>query len=195
MTQAHSQVRSVATWMILLAAAAVLVVPAIASAQEPVKSFDQLNTRLKPGDSIWVTDASGREIRGRILNLSAASVQIDSDGQPLDLPVARVATIKEHPKDSLRNGVLWGASVGFLIGAMSCALNPDCAEEGGAGVSVLFGVMGAAAGAGVGAGVDAAIRGPKLVVYQSSPSGPAARFSLASVIMPWHKSVVLAFTF
>ena len=48
-----------------LAAMLIAILPALAAAQEPVKSFDQLNTRLKPGDTVWVTDAQGRESKGR----------------------------------------------------------------------------------------------------------------------------------
>ena len=34
------------------------------AAQEPVRDFTQLNTRLVPGDTVWVTDAQGREVKG-----------------------------------------------------------------------------------------------------------------------------------
>ena len=47
-----------------LAAVLIVLVPALSAAQEPVKSFDQLNTRLKVGDTVWVTDAEGRESKG-----------------------------------------------------------------------------------------------------------------------------------
>ena len=46
--------------------AAILTVAPGTSAQEPVRDFSQLNTRLKPGDTVWVTDAQGREIKGKI---------------------------------------------------------------------------------------------------------------------------------
>ena len=49
----------------VVAAIALFASPAIAAAQEPVTSFDQLDTRLKPGDTVWVTDAQGREIKGK----------------------------------------------------------------------------------------------------------------------------------
>ena len=55
---------------IILATAAALAAPAPCAAQEPVRDFSQLNTRLKPGDTIWVTDAQGREIKGRINSLA-----------------------------------------------------------------------------------------------------------------------------
>ena len=47
-----------------LATLLIILLPALAAAQDPVKSFDQLNTRLKIGDTIYVTDAQGREVKG-----------------------------------------------------------------------------------------------------------------------------------
>ena len=63
---------------ILAAGAALLLLPALAGAQEPVRTFDQLNTRLKVGDSIYVTDAKGREIKGEDLGVRA----IRNDARP-----------------------------------------------------------------------------------------------------------------
>ena len=181
---------------ILAAGAAMLLLPTFAGAQEPVKSFDQLNTRLKVGDTVWVTDAQGREVKGKIRDLSATSLLLDAGGTPQDLQAARVATIQLQPKDSLKNGVLWGALAGFAGGALSCLLNPQCAgDEAGAGMATGLAIVGAAAGAGIGAGVDAAIKGPRLVIYRGAGTRSAARFSLAPVITPRHRGVAVSFAF
>jgi len=47
-----------------LTAVLIVLLPAASAAQEPVKSIDQRNTRIKVGDTVWVTDAKGREIKG-----------------------------------------------------------------------------------------------------------------------------------
>jgi len=182
---------------ILAAAAATLLLPALSGAQESVKSFDQLNTRLRVGDTIWVTDAQGREIKGKIRDLSATSLLLDAGGTPQDLQAARVATIQLQPKDSLKNGVLWGALAGFVGGALSCLLNPQCGgdDEIASAVSRGLAIVGAAAGAGIGAGADAAIKGPKLVIYRGAGTQSAARFSLAPLIAPRHKGVALSIAF
>ena len=53
--------RATAAAIVVLAAALCFgAVPA--AAQEPVTSFDLLHTRLEVGDTVWVTDAQGREI-------------------------------------------------------------------------------------------------------------------------------------
>ena len=182
---------------ILAAGAALLLLPTFAGAQEPVKSFDQLNTRLRVGDTIWVTDAQGREITGKIRDLSATSLLLDAGGTPQDLQAARVATIQLQPKDSLKNGVLWGALAGFVGGALSCLLNPQCGgdDEIAAAVSLGLAGVGAAAGAGIGAGLDATIKGPRLVIYRGAGTHSAARFSLAPLITPRHKGVAVSFAF
>ena len=167
-----------------------------ASAQEPAKSFDQLDTRLKPGDTIWVTDTEGREIKGKIQVLSPASLQVKSGGATQDLPPARVATITIQPKDPLRNGVLWGALLGFVGGAASCLVNEECTgDEAAAGVTAGLALMGAAAGAGIGAGVDAAVKGPKLVVYRAPGASGTARLSIAPVVTARAKGVAVSFAF
>jgi len=176
--------------------AAALVLPSLAAGQEPVKSFDQLNTRLKAGDTIWVTDSQGREIEGKLSRLSPASLQLTTDGDVEELPAERVGTIRVQPADRLRNGVLWGALVGFVGGALSCGVNPQCTgDEGGAGMAAGLGILGAAAGAGIGALIDAAVKGPKLTVYRASGTAGDAHFSIAPVITPRAKGVAVSFAF
>jgi hypothetical protein len=181
--------------LLLLTAIAALA-PVIALAQEPVQSFDQLNTRLKVGDTVWVTDAQGREIKGRIRDLSPASLRLDAGGATQEFQAGRVGTIRVQPKDPLRNGVLWGAGVGFALGALSCGANPQCAgDESGAGVTVALSVIGAAAGAGIGAAIDAARKPPKLVVYRAPGASGRAHLSLAPMLAPRTKGVAVSFAF
>jgi len=65
MTQERSTGHSAAVLIAVLVAVAQLA-PPVARAQEPVKTFDQLNTLLKVGDTIRVTDARGREHQGKV---------------------------------------------------------------------------------------------------------------------------------
>jgi hypothetical protein len=172
------------------------VAPAPAAAQEPVKGFDQLNTRLKPGDTVYVTDLQGREIVGKVRDLSPASLLLDTGGVAHDFRAARVRTIRMRVSDPLGNGVLWGTAAGFVGGALSCALNPQCAgDDGGGGITAALAFVGAAAGAGIGAGVDAAVKGPMLTVYVDPAAREGARLSLAPVITPRATGVALSLRF
>jgi hypothetical protein len=62
---------------------------------------------------------------------------------------------RQHRKDSLWNGVLIGAGLGALVGALAGSAVFDCSECSGFNVPLTFGVLGAGAGAGIGAGIDA----------------------------------------
>jgi hypothetical protein len=193
MTPARSRIvmafRLAATIILALA-------PVVAAAQEPVTSFDLLSARLTVGQTIWVTDASGREFKGKLRALSSTFIVLDADGARQDFPAARVGRIDKPQRDSLRNGVLWGALVGFVGGAASCALNPECVgDESGAHVTVVLGLLGAGAGAGIGAVIDARIKGARLVVYRGAGAHVSARLSLAPIVTRRTKGVRLSFSF
>ena len=64
---------------LILILAAALAAPGPALAQEPVASFDQLSTRLKPGDTVYVTDAQGREIKGKLRELGPSALTLEGD--------------------------------------------------------------------------------------------------------------------
>ena len=172
--------------------------PAAARAQQPVASFDQLDTRLKVGDTIWVTDAQHREVKGTLRELSARSLRLDVRGVTETVTAAGVSTIRTRAKDSLRNGALWGALIGFASGAALRAVLPHCAGQDdcvhGAAATVLLGVMGGAAGAGIGVAVDAATPGPMLTIYQA-PSGTSGRLAIAPFASPRGRGVRVAIGF
>jgi hypothetical protein len=159
-------------------------------------AFDQLNTRLKPGDSVWLTDADGREIEGTIVGLGPGSLQLEAEGAGRDYPASRVQAIRIRRRDSIRDGVIIGAAAGFAGGAASCLANPECSgDEAAAGVTIGLAIVGAAAGVAIGAAIDAAVKGPTLVVYQRPGAGAQARFSITPLIAPHAKGVAVSFAF
>jgi hypothetical protein len=175
------------------AAFVVLALAGLAAAQEPVKSFDQLNTRLRVGDTIYVTDAQGFERSGKILDLSAASLTFD-DGGPRTVAGSEVRVVKERERDSLKNGALIGLAVGAGIGSTFAAL--ICSGDGCDAGGVLLGVgLYGAIGAGIGTGIDAAIPGRKRVVYRAAGAMSAPRVSLAPVVTPRRKGLALSISF
>ena len=174
-----------------LAALLMTGLPALSAAQEPVKSFDQLNTRLKVGDTVWVTDAQGREIKGKIRVLSATSLLLDAGGSPQDLQAARVGTIRVQQSDSLKNGALIGLTVGAVAGALVsvaiCEGETGCAPGG----ALFWG----GAGMGIGVGIDAAWKGKKVLAYRAPGASGSARLSIAPVITPRTKGVAVSYSF
>jgi len=179
-----------------LLAGIVMIAPALARAQEPVKSFDQLSTRLKPGDRVWVTDARGQEVEGRIERLSAGALTLDADA-PTKFAAPDVRLIRESKRDSLRNGTLIGLGIGGSLAAAWCiAAAADNSPEVSAGVECFEGtVVFAGLGTLFGLFIDAASPGKGAVVYRAPGAPGHARLSIAPVITPRAKGAAVSFTF
>jgi len=165
-----------------------------AAAQEPVKSFDQLNTRLKVGDKVWVTDAQGREVQGKIHSLSPDALTLGADGSKT-FAAREVSAIRERRPDSLKNGALIGLGVGGGLALVACFSFAEGSDDGGwcAAVVGFYGGV----GAGLGVGIDALIPGQKRVAYRApgAPGVASSRLSFAPVITPRHKGVAVSFSF
>ena len=172
---------------------ALLCLSASAMAQEPVRDFTQLNTRLKPGDTVWVTDAAGREVKGRIVDLAPGGVTVKSDVSRTYGP-ADVNLIHERRPDSLKNGALIGLGIGGGLVLGLCLAGE--ASEGDGWCALAAGIYGGA-GAAIGVGIDALIPGKKIVAYRApgSSGAPSARVSFAPVITPRARGVAVLFSF
>jgi hypothetical protein len=180
------------TSRILAAGAALLLLPALAGAQEPVKSFDQLNTRLKVGDTIYVTDAQGREIKGKIRGLDPSALTVDHGG-PETFQADAVGLITQRKGRRVVRLTLYGLGLGAAAGGFAAGIGCSDCEEALFG-GVLFGGL---IGAGTGAVIGALIPGKTLVVYRAPGAAGAtsARFSLAPLITPARKGVAASFSF
>jgi hypothetical protein len=176
--------------------AAILTVAPGASAQEPVRDFSQLNTRLKPGDTVWVTDAQGREIKGKITELCDASMTLDRDGTTT-LQSDDVRLVQKGSK-SVGKAALWGLVVGGVAGAVlgavdSSGCSSDCISNGAEAVIVAG--IGAGIGAGVGALVRAVLPAGRKDVYRAPGAPGSARLSIAPVVTPRAKGVAVSLVF
>jgi hypothetical protein len=167
--------------------------PAPSAAQEPVRDFSQLNTQLRPGDTVWVTDAQGREVKGRILSLSHDALALEG-GSARSFGAPDVATISLRRHDSLGNGALIGLGVGGGLTLVACLVSVESSDAGWcvAAAAVYGGI-----GAGIGVGIDALIPGKKILAYRApAPGGPArARLSIAPLVSPRAKGVAVSFAF
>ena len=157
-----------------------------AAAQEPVKGFDQLSSRLRPGSTIYVTDATGREVKGKVLEVTSTSLSLS--GQRT-FSESQVRAIFQRPPDSLKTGALVGLGVGVGTVMVLTAM-----YGGGDGVELAYLYCGGI-GAAIGAGIDAAIPWPKQLVYAAPGGKPGAHLSVAPVITPRTKGVALSLGF
>lgn len=139
-----------------------------ASAQAPETSFDALAGRVQAGQRLWVTDAMGREVHGRLERLGP-------DGLVLKVSVLEtfaatdVLRVRARDRDPLKNGMLVGLAIGGGMGTVWCigaildeSGNLEPGVECAAGFTIFPGP-----GLLIGMTVDAIIPGRMRVVYQS----------------------------
>jgi hypothetical protein len=178
-------------WM---SAALCLLVMALASraeAQGIATSFDQLRLLVRPGDTVSVTDTTGREVTGRIVVLSSSSLALMIDRTRRDLTEPDVTTIRQRRNDSLANGAAWGLGIGAgLTGALIAASGGVDGEYGWAVLAIAaYGAI----GAGVGVGVDAMITS-RQVIYER-PARPSAALTISPVLTGARKGISVSMRF
>ena len=166
-----------------------------ASAQEPVRDFAQLNTRLRPGDTVWVTDAQGREVKGSILSLGADALILEGGARTFGAPDVR--SIQVRRADSLGNGALIGLGVGGGLALTVCLIADSDDDDSEAGWCALAALFYAGIGAGIGVGIDALIPGKKLLAYRApgSTTQPHVRLSIAPFVTPRARGAAVSFAF
>lgn len=169
--------------------------PRSALAQTPARSFADLQSILKIGDEVQITDSGGKTSQGTIVNVSTGSLGLTVDGRQRDLSEATIREVKRRRPDLWWNGILIGAVVGTVAGAVVKQRNcgsTDCGEGGL--VDPGFYVFGAAIGAGAGALVDRSIKRFDTLFARPSPAS-VPRFSLLPVLSRSTKGLQLSVTF
>jgi hypothetical protein len=187
-----------------------------AAAQEPLRAFDQLASRLRVGDTVVVVDAAGTRHEGRLVGLSPSSLVISTRR---DHPFAadQVRVVMKRGPHPLAKGLFWGVTVGAGAGlawalthtdGMGSAAEPPCSPEP-AGMCHLpdsdFSEtrnwnsvpIGMSAGALVGLFVGAIIPGRTSVVYAAPPAGHRGgpRLAIAPVLTPRVRGASISISF
>jgi hypothetical protein len=157
--------------------------------------FDHVQYALRPGDTVFVIDDTGTEIRGKVAGIGPSALRLIVDGYEREWGAATVERL-ERRGDSLKNGAITGLATGGIFGFL--AIVALSAGGGGAGftlvptngeIAVLFGAyMGL--GAGIGAGIDALVPGRTLVYLR-----PRNRTSVVPLVTPTAQSIQLRVSF
>ena len=179
------------TAAVLRAGLMVLVVGAMAAdsaAQTPARSFDELRARVKNGETVTLTDQTGREVTGKVAALSHSGLTLSHGGGTLTLMESQVSLVQHRQSDSLLNGVLIGAAVGgvpayLLVAAANCH---DCRG---------FALFWAAIGAGIGLGVDGYVRSNRTVFLPRANGRQASRLRVSPLVTLQRQGVVASFGF
>lgn len=116
-----------------------------------------IRASLKLTQKVVVTDDQGRELKGKVSNLTPDALSLVVDGTSTDVPYDRIVRIA-GPRDTLANGALIGFGVGAALAltARGTQDSRDWDTSPGAYVAgtLIFGGLGTA----VGVGIDALIR-------------------------------------
>lgn len=149
---------------------------AVARVQAAATLLSEVQTRLRVGEAVIVTDDSGATVKGRLVQASGTVLVLRGRAGDLQLDASDVQRI-ERPRDTFWNGALIGSAVGFAAGALVAATD-DCRGAGigpcfsdTEGVFYVGGIM-ALMGLGVGVAVDAMVHRER-VVFVRTPSGSA----------------------
>ena len=172
------------TRTVVFVIAGCLATAAVASAQEPAGSFDALAGSVQVGQRIWVTDTTGREVRGRLERLASDGLVLKASGlETFAAADVRRVRARARARDSLKNGTLIGLAIAGGMGIAWCigAIADDSGDidarvECAEGFTVFPGL-----GALIGLTVDAVIPGKVRVVYQAPLSQEASPASLTVV--------------
>jgi hypothetical protein len=157
---------------------------AASSAAQPVvvDSFARLSEVLKPGNVVFVTDEKGAQTKGKVTELSPASMQLLTPGmyeRTVVFPSERVVRVSKI--DSRWNGFLIGTAIGAVPGLiLAHYFNQYCKNETAGYCPVIFVYAGGATGligGWIGYGIDGAINGQTLV-YARAPRPPGLSFSM-----------------
>ena len=136
----------------------VILAPSPAPAQTIAYSFEELQTVLKKGQTVIVTDASGQRVKGKLADVSPSSLVVF-------IPEARTfaeGTVTEiRATDPVWNGALIGAAIGTGLAVWDYLIDPS--EPGNAAIfTVAIGL-----GTALGAGIDALVNRAGKAVYVS----------------------------
>lgn len=186
---------SAAAWLAASVAALVLGSAAPARAQEPVKSFEFLNRRLVVGDTVFVTDIQGREVKGKVAELQPGSLTLDANG-PTRIPAGDVRLVQKQGGRSAGRGARWGLLIGGAAGLVLYGVTAgECESDCTGGTWAIAMGVGMGVGAGVGAVTGAMFRGKRRLVYQAPGAASQPRFSVAPSFGPHHKAVRMTLVF
>ena len=146
-----------------------------------VDSFARLSEVIEPGNVVFVTDEKGAQTKGKVTELSEASLQLLTPGmyeKTVVFPSDRVVRVSKI--DSRWNGFLIGTAIGAVPGIILGSLfNEYCYNEGGGHCPAMIAVVGGSTGligGWIGYGIDGAINGQTLV-YARAPKPPGLSFS------------------
>lgn len=155
----HSNPRRSNQFRTAAAGLGLVLLASVASAEPVARSFDQLASRIRPGDVVLVKDGSGVEMKGELIEVSPGSLAIAVKGDRHEWRADEVRLVKRIAKVKPN-----AATRGTLAVARSCD-DVECLPA-----AMMFVGVGAIA-----EGVESLFRRPKTIYRAPEPSSTVAR--------------------
>ncbi len=181
-------------WVLHMSVSLLVLAPVNASAQVVSTSFEQLQALVKPGDTVDITDTSGRRTRGTLGELSRSSLELltrktGADGrenlvrdrQLFERDVQQIQLVR---RDSLWNGTLIGFAPGAAIGMFILFVGAGCdcyTVESRAPIALSTMLFAGGIGALIGGTVDASIV-KRTTVYFRLPDSRSVGLRISPVL-------------
>ena len=177
-------------WRLVVICSLLMAVAPRVQAQEVATSFDQLRVLVKPGDTVTVTDTSGRVISGKIAELSSSSIGILVGGNRSDLVDGDVRTISQRRHGNLATGAKWGFGIGAALGLLG-GLGSNCAHCGGLILvsSAAIGGIGSCIGVGISASTT-----HQHVIY-AKPGTGSVKLTVSPLVTRNRQGMIVSFGF
>lgn len=174
---------------LLLGVIVVLTGAGTAAAQQPT-ALATLETLENGSDRVTVTDRSGRQFRGTVIDVSESQLALKTAEETRRFDVQDIGSVRVRKGDSLRNGTLTGAAIGGGVTSL-IFLDNECHDD-----PFCYTVVGVWTGIGalIGMGVDALIH-RNVVVYTAPASGARRELIVAPFVERNRAGVRLAVAF
>ena len=161
---------------------------------QDLESFDRVAARVKLGATIKVTCTDGRELKGRLTQLSPSTLDILSKGTTTELRAGEIRSIyRQKPKPWTRN-VLIGLGAGAALGFAAAPPGDHCLVCGPGFTVFAMGLTGGI-GAGIGALFAAATSERSTLVYDVKTASSSVQLGVSPVVTPRRQGVMLTVRF
>lgn len=133
---------------------ALFMLPGYAAAQDVGSSLDELlqSGELRPGDGVYVTDATGRRVSADVVDMSSSGLELTNGRHTWTLPARDVRRIQR--RDSWESGAWLGGGIGAGAAILTGILSESNNEQRGYVAAALI-LPSMAAGAFIGGIADA----------------------------------------
>jgi hypothetical protein len=191
--QSHLKTRSFSPLLLLL----LVLAPRLVFAQEPAHSLQELQSRVRIGDTIRIFDIAGKQTQGKFDGLAGSSLRIQVKGITREFrePLIRQIDLKyaDPLSDGLRKGAIIGAAAGIVFGFVVVAAEGCESSSCRMGAGAVSGAIGAGVGAASGALSDS-IKQRYTTVF-SPPRTTANRWGISPVLSWEWQGVKIAIHF